>query len=198
MKKYSFKKDKFCIVRKGISKEIATFMYNYLLMKEEVLHKLRESKYISPFESMHGTIGDDQVEKSGLNIYGDPANDTLLLLCQNILEKATGLQLIPTYTYSRNYIEGSELKKHKDRPSCAISATLNLGGDPWSIFIEKKEINLKPGDILVYSGCDLEHWRKPFAGEKCVQVFLHYTESKNMDLLYDTRPYLGLPPYFKK
>ena len=198
MKKYSFKKDKFCIITKAISKELATFMYNYLLMKEEVLHKLHEYKYISPFEIIHGTIGDNMVKKSGLNIYGDPANDTLLLFCQNIIEKATGLELIPTYTYSRNYVEGNELKKHKDRPSCAISATLNLGGDPWSIFIEKKEINLKTGDILVYSGCNLEHWRKPFKGEKCVQVFLHYTESKNMDLLYDTRPYLGLPPYFKK
>ena len=29
-----------------------------------------------------------------------------------------------------------ELKRHKDRPSCEISTTLNLGGDPWPIFID--------------------------------------------------------------
>jgi hypothetical protein len=28
------------------------------------------------------------------------------------------------------------LRRHKDRPSCEISTTLNLGGDPWPIFID--------------------------------------------------------------
>ena len=28
------------------------------------------------------------------------------------------------------------LKRHKDRPSCEISTTVNLGGDPWPIFID--------------------------------------------------------------
>ena len=34
------------------------------------------------------------------------------------------------------YKQGDELKRHKDRPSCEISTTLNLGGDPWPIFID--------------------------------------------------------------
>jgi hypothetical protein len=49
----------------------------------------------------------------------------------------------------------------------------------------------------MYQGCTLEHWREPFKGEKCVQLFLHYTQDKNTNLLYDTRPYLGLPSFFK-
>ena len=50
--------------------------------------------------------------------------------------------------------------------------------------------------MLVYSGCDLEHWREPFEGQTCGQVFLHYNNaygpyaSKNM---FDGRPKLGVP-----
>ena len=55
--------------------------------------------------------------------------------------------------------------------------------------------------MLVYRGCELEHWRKPFIGEECVQVFLHYNNSKtpgSQKNMFDKRPHLGLPGYFKK
>ena len=35
-------------------------------------------------------------------------------------------------------------------------------------------LDLEVGDMLVYSGCELEHWREPFEGDSCGQVFLHY------------------------
>ncbi len=49
--------------------------------------------------------------------------------------------------------------------------------------------------MLVYSGCELEHWREPFEGDNCAQVFLHYnnldgpfgTQNK-----FDKRPMLGV------
>jgi|TARA_R100000455_G_C6267801_1_gene123201 hypothetical protein len=203
MKKYNFKKDKFCIIKKAVPKELCEFLYNYLLIKEEVLKKLLEEKYISPFENMHGVFGDDQIPNESMSLYGDAANDTLLLRLQNLVEKETKLKLIPTYSYSRNYVKGSELVKHKDRPSCAISLTMNVGGDPWPIFMEPKnkkavKVLLSPGDIIIYRGCELNHWREPFEGDKCVQMFLHYTLRQNIELLYDKRPYLGLPGYFKK
>jgi len=50
--------------------------------------------------------------------------------------------------------------------------------------------------MLIYKGCDLEHWREPFNGQVCVQTFLHY--STNKELLNDTRPILGLNADFKK
>ena len=52
-------------------------------------------------------------------------------------------------------------------------------------------------DMLVYSGCELEHWREPFEGDVCGQVFLHYNHvngpfaEKNR---FDRRPMLGVPP----
>ena len=62
------------------------------------------------------------------------------------------------------------------------------------------KIDLKQGDMLVYSGCELEHWREKFKGKECVQVFLHYNNSKTpgaKDNLFDKRIHLGLPSWFK-
>ena len=124
------------------------------------------------------------------------------------MEKATGLKLYPAYTYARIYKKGDELKRHKDRFSCEISTTMNLGGDDWPIYLEPSEetgkkgikIDLKPGDMLVYRGCELEHWREKFKGKECIQVFLHYNNVKtkgSKDNMFDKRPHLGLPEYFR-
>ena len=53
--------------------------------------------------------------------------------------KETGLQLIETYAYARIYKKGDILHRHKDRFSCEISTTMNLGGDDWPIYIATKE-----------------------------------------------------------
>jgi hypothetical protein len=100
------------------------------------------------------------------------------------------------------------LARHKDRYSCEISTTLNLGGDPWAIYLDPTgnkgqagiKVDLKPGDMLIYSGCDLEHWREEFTGKDCGQVFLHYNKSSSKtakENLYDKRPFLGLPAWYK-
>ena len=204
MKKYNFKKNNFTVVKKAISKDLALFCYNYLLIKERRLDFLLKDQYISPYEDIHGRFGDEQIGENVFNIYGDPAMDTLLLKCQDIMEKITGFNLNPTYTFARNYLKGNELKRHKDRFSCEISCTMNLGGDKWPIYLEPSgKINMKgekvvltPGDILIYKGCDLEHWREPFEGEKCVQVFLHYNKARGNKNLYDNRPALGLPSWY--
>ena len=133
------------------------------------------------------------------------------------MKKETGLDLIPTYTYARAYKKGDCLHRHKDRPSCEISTTVNLGGDPWPIFIdgtgadnvidERKNIvkpnapagtrvDLEVGDMLIYRGCELEHWREPFEGDGCGQVFLHYNDINGpygTQSLFDGRPKLGIP-----
>ena len=135
--------------------------------------------------------------------------ETLMLKCQPEMEKVTELKLYPAYTYARIYKKGDELKRHKDRFSCEISTTMNLAGDDWPIYLEpsgevgKKgiKVDLKPGDMLVYSGCELEHWREKFKGKECIQVFLHYNNRKTpgaKDNMFDKRPHLGLPSWFKR
>jgi alkylated DNA repair dioxygenase AlkB len=122
--------------------------------------------------------------------YSDIAMETLLLKCQPVMEKATGLKLYPAYTYARIYKKGDELKRHKDRFSCEISTTMNLGGDDWPIYLEpsgkegKKgiKVDLKPGDMLVYSGCELEHWRKNLKVKNAYKYFFIITIVKHQVL----------------
>lgn len=107
----------------------------------------------------------------------------LELLCQktnevtNLIEE----QVLPTYTYARIYKNGEVLARHRDRPACEISLTVNIGGDaPWAIGIQKplgEEINLdlNQGDAMLYLGCVADHWRDtPFSGQNYSQLFLHY------------------------
>ena len=63
------------------------------------------------------------------------------------------------------------------------------------------KVDLEPGDMLVYSGCELEHWREEFTGNICGQVFLHYNHLNGQfanNNLYDKRPLLGLPSTTKR
>ena len=205
-----FKKNKYIIVRKAIDKDLALFLYNYFLMKKQVYDTCIKTRFISPYETLLGEYesADSQIPNTYSN-YSDIAMETLMLKCQPIMEKTTGLKLNPSYTYARIYKKGDVLKRHKDRFSCEISTTMNLGGDNWSIFLEpsgeinKKgiKINLKPGDMLIYYGCELEHWRNKFKGNECVQAFLHYNNRKTpgaKDNMFDKRPHLGLPSWFKR
>ena len=204
----SFKKDNYQVIKSAISKELADFCYQYFLNKRAVARYLFDEKYISQFTEYFGVWNDQQIPET-YSHYADIVMETLLQKVRPIMEKESGVKLTETYSYSRIYKKGDELKRHKDRYSCEISTTMNLGGDDWPIFIEpsgkesKKgvEVNLKPGDMLMYRGCDLEHWREPFTGKDCGQVFLHYNDSsgKNAESnKYDGRPIIGLPAYFKK
>jgi hypothetical protein len=216
----NFKKDRFIVIEKAIDPKIANFVYNYFLMKRQVARTMFDERYISPFTTEFGVWNDDQVPNT-YSHYSDIAMETLLLAVQPIMEKQTGLKLIPTYSYARIYKKGDILHRHKDRFSCEISTTLNLGGDPWPIYIEPNpkmgatvegkgyisnntkgiKVNLKPGDMLVYRGNLLEHWREEFDGQDCGQVFLHYNNAATKgayDNIFDKRKHLGLPAFFKK
>ncbi|MEL0176740.1 MAG: hypothetical protein VW810_00385 [Pelagibacteraceae bacterium] len=216
----SFKKTGYTVIKKAVDPKIADFVYRYFLLKRQVARTLFDSRYISPFTTEFGVWNDEQVPNT-YSHYGDIAMETLLQDVKPVMEKQTGLKLIETYAYARIYKKGDILHKHKDRFSCEISTTLNLGGDDWPIFIEpnpKKggvdksgnyiksdskgvKVNLKPGDMLVYRGNILEHWRDAFKGENCGQVFLHYNNAKtkgSKQNQFDKRQHLGLPSWFKK
>lgn len=195
----SFKENKYQVIENAISKEIAEFVFNYFKLKREAVKYMYENNIVHETATL-GHWKDDQVPGVYVH-YADPAMETLLIRVMPIMQKETGLDLIPTYSFARIYEKGSELPKHKDRSSCEISTTLNLGGDPWPIFLEGIQIDLEPGDMLIYSGCDLEHWRDEFTGDICVQAFLHYNYRLGKfgeSNLYDRRPMLGLPDFTRK
>jgi len=211
--------DKYQVIKKAVNYELANFVFNYFLLKRDAVNFMYKHN-ITYDNGTLGTWSDEQIPNT-YSHYADFVMETLLVKMLPIMKEHTGLDLIPTYSYARAYKKGDTLHRHKDRPSCEISTTLNLGGDPWPIFIdgtgadnviderkniikpnapEGTKVMLEVGDMLVYSGCDLEHWRKPFEGNICGQVFLHYNHvngpfaDKNK---FDGRPMLGLPSFVK-
>jgi len=208
----NFKKDNYLVVKNIISKEIADIAASYLYLKRKVFLHLKKNNVISPFDHTWGTLGDTQIDNT-YALYGDVLMDTILEKIRPIIESKTKLKLDPNYTYTRVYKKGDILHKHKDRFSCEISGTVNLGGDEWPIYLEpdssKGKLNqdktytasnskgikiiLKPGDMLIYKGCELEHWREEFKGEMCLQLFLHYNQKNSGGKLFDGREHLGIP-----
>ena len=200
-------KNNYKVIRQAITKELANFIYSYFLMKRKVARKMYDERYISQSNYDYGVWNDEQIPET-YSHYADIAMETLLQNLQPKMEEETGLKLTPTYSYARIYKKGDILKRHKDRYSCEVSTTLNLGGDDWPIYLEPSgetdkegvKVDMQPGDMLVYKGCDVEHWREEFTGENCGQVFLHYNDAsdpKAEENKYDTRPFLGLPGWFK-
>ena len=212
----SFKKNKYQIIRGAVSKEVAEIGFKYLQISAEADHWMLQNNVTHTGNPLVGNFRDKQVPDSYAK-YADRLMETLLIKTINVMQKKTGLNLVPTYSYCRLYRKGNILNRHKDRPSCEISTTLCLGGDPWPIFIDPTGSNnvideykgimkpdapkgvkilLKPGDMIIYSGCELEHWREPFEGKLCGQVFLHYNHANGpfaKTNLYDKRPLLGIP-----
>lgn len=94
-----------------------------------------------------------------------------------------GEKVLPTYTYARVYKNGSVLERHRDRPACEISVTLNLNKDAsWPIHFQRPDgsetfIELDPGDAALYLGCRADHWRTEYQGQEYTQLFMHYVRS---------------------
>ncbi len=182
-----FKESSYSIVRNAVPSLLCRFVaeqFNLMLANSQL------------------AFNDHQVEKAYF-AYGLPVTEALLtLLLPRVIEE-TGDELLPTYSYSRVYLPGAELKKHRDRPSCEISATLALAqktDKPWPIHIETKDgrdidVELASGDMLIYAGLEVPHWRNPFEGEWQLQAFLHYVRKDGpwSNFVFDERPRLGAP-----
>jgi len=117
-------------------------------------------------------------------VHGHPVTEATMLKIHPLMEKTTGLKLIPTYSFARVYRKGDVLVKHTDRPSCEISATLTLtykSDKIWPIFVEsptgeEKSILLDKGDLMIYRGCERPHYRGKFEDDMWIQVFCHYVD----------------------
>ena len=211
-----FKTKKYQVIRRALSKELANFIFNYMMLQRDAVDYMMKTNKINPANPFIGTRTDKQVPGCYTK-YSDWVMETLLQYMRPVMKEKTGMDLVPTYSYTRLYEKGNILKRHKDRPSCEISTTLHLGGDPWPIFLDPSgadfvideyknihkpgapqgvKVDLKVGDMLIYSGCELEHWREPFEGNICSQVFLHYNHANGpfaKTNLFDKRPMLGIP-----
>ena len=157
--------------------------------------KINENPQNFPF-------GDKQCKNSFAK-YGILCYESLLLLLKPLMEKHIGKELCPTYSYTRIYYKNSKLDKHKDRSSCEYSATIciTIDNEPWDIYLKKYDsteicLSLNPGDLIIYKGTELEHWREKYNGKEQIQVFLHYIDKNghynNANYVNDGRPIIGI------
>lgn len=127
--------------------------------------------------------GDDQV-KQALAVMGSSAIfDTVVERIWPFLENILEEELIPTYSYARLYTNGNVLERHTDRPSCEISASIQLGRShhyAWPIYAGDQRFDLAEGDAMLYQGCNIPHWRDVCAGPPDYysgQVFCHFVRA---------------------
>lgn len=173
-----FDQQGYALVKGFVSKDLAKFLYDYLLVT------------VCAAQLQRGSKGDAQVPQSISAVNGDPGFEALLWNVHQRMEECTGLELIPTYSYRRLYKHGNILAKHTDRPSCEVSATIKLsdsGGYNWPIWMVDTPYELEDGDAVIYRGCDLEHWREPCGGPANYvmgQVFTHYVDKNGPHTAY--------------
>ena len=163
---------------------------------------LRDNYFYSnaiPKENIFAS-NDRQVQNS-FSWYGAYCFESLLSYALPTIENITNRKLYPTYSYARIYYNGATMPIHKDRPSCQYSATVTISVDdtgPWEIWMMDKNdgshpLKLSVGDMCVYRGDLLSHWRSDYKGTKQIQAFLHYVDADGeyASNKFDKRKMLG-------
>ena len=212
-----FNSNRYLDIKSLLPSDICKIATKYALLKEK-----------TEFEPESGL--DAQVAGAH-SVYSDTLMETLMHFTKPHVENLTGLELACSYTYYRVYRPGAELKRHKDRASCEISITVCLGtkyiGAPqnynWGMYVDPDSINKpfgkngefisnnkpgkmivqNPGDVIVYRGCEVEHWRDVFNaanGSYQVQAFFHFIDKNGPfypEYEFDKRPGLGYTSDYK-
>jgi hypothetical protein len=187
MASMSFETDKYVYVNQALQPNLTTIARNYTIFDESINYR---------------DEGEEGQVPGAHSKYGDPFMESLLLYLQPLMEKSTGLTLLPTYSYYRVYRKGNDLKPHVDRPACEISASLCLGytdeSVQWPLYVEDKPFIMNPGDLIVYRGMELNHYRYPLECDYSwsqSQVFLHYVNANgpHASYVFDGRKSLGVP-----
>jgi hypothetical protein len=157
----------------------------------------------SCIDIMNPDAGKEQGMAESFSVYSPLFIETLSLLIQPQVEAAVNKTLYPSYSYGRIYRTGAVLHPHYDRRSSeyTVSVTLDKDDVDWLLCVKHEDdtierVLLEKGDMLIYPGNKLPHWRKgAFNGNEQIQAFIQYVDANgtNADLKWDGRPAMGLP-----
>lgn len=184
-----FETNGYVVIKKAIDNETLKYLAAQIKKLEQNIcfqNKVKPTDY---------AFSDKQAETS-FSYYSALITDNLLERFCRKIETVVKKQLFPTYSYLRIYYKNSILKKHTDRESCEYSATICIttGTEPWDIWFEtknqeQKQIFLLPGDLIVYKGMELPHWRNKYEHDEQIQIFLHYVDKngEHAECKYDKR-----------
>ena len=144
---------KFKKIENFVTKDELNLLKNYC----KIVHRLNCTEF------------DTQCGHTTTGYYGHPIMEGLMIKQTKKISEVVGKKVMI-------YKKFDTLFRHKDRPECEYSVTLMMDscGTEWPIFLDGTPINLKPGDGIVYKGCEAWHWRETFKGDYHAQCFLHY------------------------
>ncbi|WJG11180.1 hypothetical protein [Aliiglaciecola sp. LCG003] len=94
-------------------------------------------------------------------------------------------QYLPTLSNVRESHLTSSFPAHTDRSACEVTCSFPLfveKSHPWPLYLAKEAnakgtpIYLNIGDLVVFKGHEIFHWREPYSGSRQVQVQMHYVQ----------------------
>ena len=114
----------------------------------------------------------------------DAGYSWLLLSLQSVHERWAGIPLVPTQFYGpRVYLRNAVLNRHIDIPDThVVSSSITISyelDEPWPLILERGAeriaIDLAPGEMLLYEGSRLPHYRpRALVGKQYINLYLHY------------------------
>lgn len=178
------------IVRNAIPSELVKYMTCQFEMMEN---------FIATCGNLQ-EFNDHTVGKNNFSWYCAITFESAMVYLHELMEEKIGKELYPSYSYGRIYGHKSYLNKHRDRRCSEWSASCCLSKDcDWPLNFEHegevRSIELEPGDLVVFPGSKITHWRDRYFGQKHIQMFLQYVEvdGEYSHFKYDTRPCLAAP-----
>jgi alkylated DNA repair dioxygenase AlkB len=118
------------------------------------------------------------------NIFNKQHSDKL----KSKIEELAFEKIQEEFTYGRLYFKGEVMVPHKDKYRCKYNCSVTLDfpqGDPWPLYLYSNEtqeiqsIKLNRGDLLLFKGSELLHWRNEFKENPWqTQAFWFYNDKK--------------------
>lgn len=200
--------NKYLVVKNAISKDVCKILAKEFKLLEDMAHKLKLPSGFGTDDPASATDTfpyNDGLIKNSFSWYSPLCFEALSdVVVKAEVENAIGEEVYPTYSYARIYYNGASMMKHTDRAASDVVVTCCISVDetaaPWPIgFLDRDKnpilVEQEPGDIIIYKGNDIVHWRETYSGAEQIQCFLSYVlkNGPKAGLKYDTRPALGLP-----
>ena len=200
----AFKEDNFETIRRAVDPEVLQLLVYQVHQYKDWCYAFTKTNKDDTFAFKDCMVNNSFTMNNILfeKVNGAFIFEGLLQLMHPVVQKTVGIDLLPAYACARIYYPGAVMAKHLDRESCEYSATMCIDrkGDGWPIWVETKDkrsvpMYQKPGDMLVYKGTEVPHWRNTYTeGTEQIQVFLHYVNANGpyKNCAYDGRSGLGL------
>ena len=92
----SFKTKKYQVIRQALSKELSSFIFNYMILQRDAVDWMMKNNKVNPDNPLIGLRTDLQIPGC-YSKYADWVMETLLMYMIPIMKQRTGLELIPLF-----------------------------------------------------------------------------------------------------